>query len=180
MSEFDKSRLRLRLIPNDTARAWLDKWHPLGAGCPFSFAFAVTYSGEWCGVISFGAPIANGAVRSAGLEQWQSLELRKMMCLESLPKNGESCALGIAARLVFKQYPHIRLLLTYCDEEERATAYKAAGWEAGKAYRYLREVLVAGVWYSIRDALRKRIDKQATDRKFVARRKWLLWRKGQT
>ena len=179
MSEL-KTALRLQPIENAKAVQWLTRHHPLGAGHAFAFALGVLYEGRWCGVLTFGSPIANGAAMFVGLKQRQTLELRKMHVTDAIPNMGESRILSVASRMIFKRYPHIEIILTYCDEEERAAAYKGAGWQAGQSFRYLREVRVNGKWLSVRDANRKGVTKQATETKSESRRKWWIARDQST
>lgn len=155
---------------------YLNRHHPLGAGHQFAFAIGVLFNGKWCGVLTFGNPITNNAARFIGLKQWQILELRKMHVTDLIPKMGESRILSVAARLIFKRYPQIEALITYCDESEQAAAYKGAGWQAGAVYRYVREVRVDDQWLSVRDANRKGLTKIAVETKHAARRKWWIAR----
>lgn len=166
--------IRLKPIDNRAARRILAKRHPLGPGAPFRFAFGVEWQGYVEGVMTFGGPIVNHAVTRWGLAQHEALELRKMWFSDALPRNSESRALAIALKLIRRHFTGVAILLTYCDGEEAATAYKAAGWVPCEAHRYIREVLVNGVWLSIRNANRTRVTDQATAKKYEHRRKWII------
>lgn len=174
MSEFSKSSLKLAIVASDVASRYLDRHHPLGSGHGFSFAIGVWFNGLLSGVMTFGNPISNLAVHRYKISQRECLELRKMHVLDVLPKNSESRCLAIAAKLVFRQYPRIKLLLTYCDESEGATAYKASGWIACEAHRYVRDVLIDGRWLTVRNANRLGVTKKATETRMESRRKWIL------
>ncbi|HND55591.1 MAG TPA: hypothetical protein PLV92_24420 [Pirellulaceae bacterium] len=167
-------QILLKPIDNRAARRILDKRHPLGCGAPFRFAFGVEYEGYIEGVLTFGGPTVNTAVTRWALAQHEVLELRKMWCSDKLPRNSESRALAISLRLIRRHFHGVALLLTYCDDDEKATAYKAAGWTACEAHRYVREVLVGGKWLSVRDANRYRVTDQATAKRYETRRKWLI------
>lgn len=129
------------------------------------------------GVLTFGNPIASGAVYRYGLRQDESLELRKMWLSDVPPPNAESRCLAVAAMLIAKQYPRIRLLLTYCEGDEKAAAYRGAGWIPQAAHRYLRElVLSSGKVLSARDFNRKggkRAFGENCEERYVYRRKWV-------
>lgn len=170
----ESKNLRLRPIPNEAARQLLDKRHPLGAGQSFAFALGIEWTGVIQGVLTFGNPISNNAVKRFGLRQCDVLELRKMWCSDVLPKNSESRALGVAARIIRKRYPQLAMLITYCEGDEKASAYKAAGWVPQEAHQYEREYLVNGRWMSSRDANRHGVRKLATEVKKENRRKWIL------
>ncbi len=165
--------LRLEKISNPAATKLLDAKHPLGAGCAFSFAFGVFWRGRCEGVLTFGAPVTNHAVTRYGLRQCDVLELRKLWISDLPPKNSESRLLAIAARQIRKRYPQLALLLTYCGSDELATSYRAAGWVPQESHTYVREIRVGNVWYSVRDAQRKRLMDRAEEKKIESRRKWL-------
>lgn len=165
-------------ISNRSAAAILDAKHQLGAGHAPSLAFGIYWNGRCEGVITFGAPIANNAVHRYRLRQDEVLELRKMWVSDVPPAMSESRALAVVAKLIRKRYSHLKLLLTYCEGDERAAAYKASGWIPQTANRYLREYrLPSGAVMSVRDVNRKggeRILPTGTEKIFVHRRKWVL------
>lgn len=172
MSESAKS-LRVERIKSEAAREYLDCHHPLGAGGSFTFALGVFLRGRLCGVMTIGGPICNTAGRAIGLRQHELFELRKMHLLDACPRNSESRALAVLALLIRKHYPGIKAIITYCDSEEKAVAYKASGWKQGKTQRYVRDVKVNGRWLTVRNANRLGITKQATEKKFECRCKWV-------
>lgn len=171
-----KSSLRLTPIERGIARRLLDAQHPLGAGLAFSLALGVLWDGALAGVLTWGGPVANVAGQAYGLRQDEVFELRKFWLADALPKNAESRALAVGARLVAARYPRFRLLITYCDEEERAAAYRAAGWWPQDVQRYLRDVQVDGRWFTVRDLNRRggvaHWKPRITATRTVGRRKW--------
>ena len=173
MSEL-KRLLRIAPIKNSDAKKLLDRHHPLGSGHAFLFALGIFWAEKCEGVMTFGPPISNLAVVALDLRQCDVLELRKLWVSDVPEKNTESRALAIAARIIRKRYPRLKLLLTYCDGEEKATAYRAAGWMPQKKNRYISEYLVDGRWLSARDANRKRVTKRAAQTKTVTRIKYVL------
>ena len=172
--------MRVELIENRSAKTFLDAHHPLKTGHSFLLALGVLWRDALGGVITIGNPISNLAVRVFGIDIRESLELRKMYLLDHLPKNSESRALAVASRLVFRAYPPIRMLLTYCAGDEAASAYKATGWIPCEAKEYVRDVLVDGQWMTVRDANRKRLMDRATETRIECRRKWVLPRDEET
>lgn len=165
-------------IATKSAARILDAKHPLGSGHAPSLALGVFWNGKCEGVMTFGAPIANNAVHRYRLRQDEVLELRKMWVSDVPPPMSESRALGVAARLLRKRYPHLKLLLTYCEGDETAAAYKGAGWLPQQSQRYLREVVLpGGRRLSVRDLNRKGgpgVCPPGTEKVFVHRRKWVL------
>jgi hypothetical protein len=60
-----------------------------------------------------------------------ALELRRMAVCCDAPANTASRMLGIMRRLIFRDFPHITLLVSYQDTEvHQGTIYKASGWRA--------------------------------------------------
>lgn len=173
MSELKKS-LRLERITNADAAKMLERHHPLGSGCKFSFALGIFWNGQCEGVMTFGMPVSNLAVHRYGLRLCDALELRKMWCSTVPPANSESRCLAVAAKIIKTKYPRIQLLITYCDGDERAAAYRAAGWLPQECNTYVREVKVDGKWMTVRDANRYRMTARATEKKTESRRKFVL------
>jgi hypothetical protein len=169
-----KQSLRLEKIANIEAAALLNAKHPLGSGHSFAFSLGVFWRDHCEGVLTFGCPISNNAVKRYGLRQCDSLELRKFWISDVPPKNSESRILAIAARIIRKRYPQLWLLLTYCAGDEAASAYKAAGWIPCEAHQYVREVKINGRWLSVRNANRLGVTKQAAEKKSENRRKFVL------
>ena len=58
------------------------------------------------------------------------LELNRMAFTDVLPRNSESRALGIAMRMIRKNYPHIEWIVSFADACQcgEGTIYRAAGF----------------------------------------------------
>lgn len=166
--------LRLERIKSAAARKYLDAHHPLGAGGNFTVALGVFWEGHLAGVLTLGGPVSNLAGRAIGLRQHQFFELKKMHLSDACPRNSESRALAVVGMLVRKHYPHIEAIITYCDNDEKAAAYKASGWVALATHRYVRDIKANGRWWTIREANRRGIRSQTTEKRFECRRKWCL------
>lgn len=166
--------LRLERIRPDAAKAWLERRHPLGAGRAFTVALGLYWRGRLEGVLTLGNPICNNAGRFLGLQQYELAELHKMHVSDAPPRNCESRALAVLAILVRKHWPGMRALITYCDSDEAAAAYKGAGWVRGKTNRYVRDVKIGGKWLTVRNANRVACTKQATEKRYECRTKWYL------
>jgi hypothetical protein len=166
--------MRLRVISNEIAKSILRRHHPLGDGGHFAFAFGLCLNDRVHGVMTFGRPAANGAARCFDLRQCDTIELRKMWCDDVLPKNSESQALGICRRLIAKRYADIHVMFTYCEGEEKASAYKGAGWTPLTAHTYVSELRVGSKWYHVRDFNRYFSHSQAAEKRNTTRRKWAI------
>lgn len=92
----------------------------------------VFLDGKCGGVMQFGPSLMGrsmlGLVRGTKLRQY--LELNRMAFADWLPRNSESRAIGYALRLLRKQYPHLKWVVTFADACQcgDGTIYRAAGF----------------------------------------------------
>lgn len=147
----------------------------MGAGAAFRFALGVFWDRRCGGVLTFGQPGMNTATRGLGIAHREALELRKMYLTDALPRNSESRCLAVAARLIRAAYPELRALITYCDADQAAVAYRAAGWVNWGTSTYVARYLVGGKWYTFRDAHRYGLAKAASETERASRSKLVYW-----
>lgn len=85
-----------------------------------------------CGVMQFGPPMNKKAVLGlvVGTGWSEMIELNRMAFSDFLPKNSESRALGYAIKLIKKNYPHIKWILTFADGTQcgDGTIYRASNF----------------------------------------------------
>lgn len=94
--------------------------------------FGVFYQDRLEGVMQFGPPMRKhfvlGLVKDT---KWnEMLELNRMAFSNRLPKNSESRCLGIALKMIKKQYPHFKWVLTFADGTQcgDGTIYRATNF----------------------------------------------------
>lgn len=84
------------------------------------------------GVLSYGPPIIKKALIGlvAGTGWNEFLELNRMVFDPFLPKNSESRAIGITMRMIRKQAPHIKWVVSFADATQcgDGTIYRASGF----------------------------------------------------
>lgn len=86
-------------------------------------AYAALYDFQWWAVLIWTSPV------SASLDPATILELRRFAIRPGAPKNTGSRLLSVCTRLVAKEFPAIRLLVSYQDiEVHNGPLYKSAGW----------------------------------------------------
>lgn len=92
----------------------------------------IWYEGRCEGVMQFGPSIDKakmiGMVRDT---HWNGfIELNRMAFSNTLPRNSESRALGVAFRLLKKHYPMVRWVISFADGTQcgDGTIYRAAGF----------------------------------------------------
>jgi hypothetical protein len=85
------------------------------------------------GVMSFGSPMDKRKVITlVNNTRWnEMLELNRMAFDDFLPKNSESRALSIAFKLIRRNAPHIKWILSFSDGVQcgDGTIYRASGFE---------------------------------------------------
>lgn len=154
--------IRVAPIGATTANECVQKWHYSGSYVHnSSLHLGVFLKDILGGVMSFGPSMDKrktiGLVRDT---KWNGfLELNRMAFSEILPRNSESRALGVAFRLIKKQYPHIEWILSFADGTQcgDGTIYRASGfvltgikennqiYEAPDGKRYTRMILTQPV-----------------------------------
>jgi hypothetical protein len=99
--------------------------------------------GEWCGVILFGGGASANMGKPYGLNYGQYLELTRMAL--NGKQESTSKAMSIAMRLIKKDCPTVKLLISYSDKGQNhyGTIYQATNWyfveeneSSGKDYFY--------------------------------------------
>jgi hypothetical protein len=83
---------------------------------------------EWCGVILFGSGATNNLADPYGLKQGQVVELVRMALNGKQGSTGK--ALSIALKLIRKDLPLVKLIISYADSEQGhfGTIYQATNW----------------------------------------------------
>lgn len=92
----------------------------------------VFINGRCEGAMQFGPPMVKKNLMSLveGTKWNNFLELNRMAFGPKLPKNSESRAIGVAMRLIKKQYPHIEWVVSFADATQcgDGTIYRASGF----------------------------------------------------
>lgn len=94
--------------------------------------FGVFYNNKLEGVLQFGSPMDKRKVLPLvkGTLWNEMLELNRMAFSDILPKNSESRAIAISFKLIKKNYPHLKWILSYSDATQcgDGTIYRASGF----------------------------------------------------
>ena len=124
----------VKVIPAKIANAFVKKWHYSGKVVNNSILhFGCFLDGQLHGVMSYGSPMNKAKV--IGLvdgTQWDGLlELNRMAFDEFLPKNSESRCIAISIRLIKKQAPQVKWVISFADASlcGDGTIYRAAGFK---------------------------------------------------
>jgi len=124
----------VKVIPSKIANEFVKKHHYSGKVAPNSkLHFGAFLDNKLHGVLSFGSPLDKSKV--LGLVQgtlWnEMLELNRMAFDDYLPKYSESRCLSITFKLIKKNAPHIKWILSFSDGVlcGDGTIYRASGFQ---------------------------------------------------
>ena len=123
----------VKVIPTPEANAFVKKNHYSGKVVMNSVLhFGAFLDGKLHGVMSYGNPIDKRNVLPfvRGTKWNEMLELNRMAFDDYLPKNSESRCIAISIRLIKKNAPHIKWILSFSDGTQcgDGTIYRASGF----------------------------------------------------
>lgn len=119
--------------------------------------YGVFYKGKLMGCAQFGPSIDKRRMaQNLGIGMNESLELNRLAISDFLGKNAESRVLGICLKLIKKQYPFIRCIISFADACQcgDGTIYRASNFKlhsfkvnkslltlSGKSLEYVRKFI---------------------------------------
>jgi len=125
--------IRLKVIPAKIANEFIRKHHYSGKVVPNSkLHFGAFLDGVLHGVLSYGSSLDKS--KTIGLVEgtkWNEfIELNRMAFDEYLPKYSESRCIAISIKLIKKNAPHIKWVLSYADGCDcgDGVIYRASGF----------------------------------------------------
>ena len=110
--------IQLKVIPADIANAFVKKHHYSGKVVPNSqLHFGAFLDGKLHGVMSYGPSLdkrkLQGLVEGTGWNEF--IELNRMAFDDYLPRNSESYCIARSLRLIAKNAPHIKWVVSFAD-----------------------------------------------------------------
>lgn len=123
----------VKVIPAKIANEFVNKHHYSGKVVPNStLHFGAFLDNKLHGVLSYGSPMMkNKALPLVKGTKWnEMIELNRMAFDDYLPKNSESRCISISIKLIKKNAPHIKWILSYSDGTQcgDGTIYRASGF----------------------------------------------------
>jgi hypothetical protein len=123
----------VKVIPSKTANEFVKKHHYSGKVVPNStLHFGCFLDGNLHGVMSYGSPMVKKNILTIVQDTgWnEMLELNRMAFDDYLPKNSESRCIAISVKLLKKNAPHIKWILSFADGVQcgDGTIYRASGF----------------------------------------------------
>lgn len=124
----------VKVIPSKVANEFVKKHHYSGKVVPNSkLHFGCFLDNRLHGVMSFGASInKKGTINLVKGTAWNGfIELNRMAFDDYLPKNSESRCISIAFKLIKKNAPHIKWVISFADGTQcgDGTIYRASGFK---------------------------------------------------
>lgn len=124
----------LKVIPSKLANEFVRKNHYSGKVVPnSSLHFGCFLNSKLGGVMSFGPSInKKGTINLVKNTGWNEfIELNRMAFSDYLPKYSESRCIAIAIRLIKKNAPHIKWIISFADGTQcgDGTIYRASGFK---------------------------------------------------
>lgn len=129
----DAKKLEVKIIPSGIANTFIKKHHYSGKVVNNSkLHMGVFYQNTLHGVMSFGSSIDTRRMLNLvdGTKWGECIELNRMAFDDVLPRNSESRAIAIAMRLIKKNAPHIKWVVSFADGTQcgDGTIYRASGF----------------------------------------------------
>jgi hypothetical protein len=123
----------VKVIPSKIANEFVKKYHYSGKVVPNSILhFGCFLDEQLHGVLSYGSPFRKDKVLHLvnGTNWNEMLELNRMAFNDYLPKNSESRCIAISIKLIKKNAPHIKWILSFSDGTQcgDGTIYRASGF----------------------------------------------------
>ena len=126
--------IKIKVIPSKLANQFVKKWHYSGKVVPNSnLHFGAFLDNALHGVMSFGPSInKKGTINLVEGTGWNEfIELNRMAFDDYLPRNSESRCIAIAIKLLKKNAPHIKWIISFADGTQcgDGTIYRASGFK---------------------------------------------------
>lgn len=123
----------VKVIPAKIANEFVKKHHYSGKVVPnSSLHFGCFLDEKLHGVMSYGSSInKKGTINLVENTGWNEfIELNRMAFDDYLPKNSESRCIAISIRLIKKNAPHIKWIISFADGTQcgDGTIYRASGF----------------------------------------------------
>jgi hypothetical protein len=136
MEAMKRSAKEIRVAPigRSEANLFVKHWHYSGSVMQSSSLHLGAFLDDRLhGVMQFGSCIDKRKIQPMveGTHWNGFLELNRMAFDDHLPKNSESRALSVAFRLIKKNYPHIKWVISFADACQcgDGTIYRASGFD---------------------------------------------------
>jgi len=125
--------IRLKVIPQEVANRFIKKHHYSGRFMKKSqLHFGAFLDGVLHGAMSFGPSINRRKTMPLveGTKWNEFIELHRLAFDDVLPRNSESRCLSVAIRMLKKQAPHLKWILSFADASQcgDGTIYRASGF----------------------------------------------------
>jgi hypothetical protein len=122
----------VKVIPSKIANEFVKKYHYSGKTVISQIHLGCFLDDKLHGVLSYGtSTVKNNVINLVENTGWNEfIELNRMAFDDYLPKNSESRCLSISFKLIRKNAPHIKWILSFSDacQSGDGTIYRASGF----------------------------------------------------
>jgi len=129
----DIKKIKIIPIKSVTAREFIKKHHYSGKICQNSQVhFGCIYEENIVGVLQYGPSTDKRRMATnlnVGMNEF--LELNRMAMVEYAPKNSESRCISVTLKILKKQYPFLKVIISFADACQcgDGTIYRASGFD---------------------------------------------------
>ncbi len=129
----EAKNIQIRVIPSKLGNEFIRANHYSGKVVPNSqLHFGAFYKGTLHGVMSFGPSInKKGTINLVKDTRWNEfIELNRMALDDVLPRNSESRCIAISIKLIKKNAPHVKWIISFADATQcgDGTIYRASNF----------------------------------------------------
>jgi hypothetical protein len=168
----------VKVIPSKVANAFIQQHHYSGKVVQnSSLHFGAFLDGKLHGVMSYGSPLDKRKVLPLVQPSlWnEMLELNRMAFDSYLPKNSESRCISVSIRLIRKNAPHIKWVLSFSDGTQcgdgtiyRASGFVLTGINENKTNWIYKGYKFSNVGFRTGDGDKKELRKLGVDEKYLS------------
>lgn len=130
---FTAKDIQIKIISQKAASEVVKRFHYSGkVKMNSQIHFGVFLNGTLQGALQFGPSIDKRRMaQNLGIGMNEMLELDRMALSDACPKNSESRAISICLRILKKQYPFLRVIVSFADACQcgDGTIYRASGFK---------------------------------------------------
>lgn len=177
---FTAKDIEIKLVNSAAAKKVVEMFHYSGKTTQNSqIHFGVFLNGSLQGALQYGPSIDKRRMaQNLGIGFNDFLELNRMALSDTCPKNSESRALGITIRMLKKQYPHLKVIVSFSDACQCGDGiiYRAAGFKLHSFKKNNSLLINESVEVDFNRGTKKRptvVAKKAMDNKIGADGKYL-------
>lgn len=129
---FDFSKIEIKLIPNNEAKQFMEKYHYTHSCNLGVISYGFYYNEKLACVIVYSRPSGKNLAKSIwdGGNDYNTLELIRLFSFDWCPKNIESYCISQSIKRLKKDMPEVKVLVSYADSSAGHIGYiyQSSNW----------------------------------------------------